>query len=174
MPESFVLHRSPGAMGIARVSVPVETISPALSFELLGSSMTRPTRWRSAESGPSRTFAADSRADKRLREMRSTGVISPIGTVISPLRPSSVNDEQLRASPSGGAMRRTTEVRHLIAHTRLQLERATIPQFGVEFALKHVEDVAPVTPMIREVARRVFHSDIANVLGSPEGASGLT
>ena len=26
MPESFVLHRSPGAMGIARVSVPVETI----------------------------------------------------------------------------------------------------------------------------------------------------
>jgi hypothetical protein len=73
-------------------------------------------------------------------------------------------------------MRGISEVRHLIAHARLQLERATIPQFGVEFALKHLEDVASVAPMIREAARRVFHrpnSDIANVQGAPKGASGL-
>ena len=73
-------------------------------------------------------------------------------------------------------MRRITEVRHLIAHARLQLERATIPQFGVEFAFKDVEDVASVAPVIRKVAGRVLHHPdphIANVEGAPEGAPGL-
>ena len=73
-------------------------------------------------------------------------------------------------------MRRITEVRHLIAHTRLQLERATILQFGVEFAFKHVEDVASVAPVIRKVAGRVLHHPdphIANVEGAPESAPSL-
>ena len=73
-------------------------------------------------------------------------------------------------------MRGISEVRNLIAHARLQLERATILQFGVEFAFKHIEDVASVAPMIGEVAGRVLHHPdphIANVEGAPEGAPGL-
>ena len=68
-------------------------------------------------------------------------------------------------------MRGISELRDLIAHARLQLERATILQFGVEFAFEHVEDVASVAPVISEVAGRVFHHPdphIANVEGAPE------
>ena len=73
-------------------------------------------------------------------------------------------------------MRRITEVRHLIAHTRFKVERATIPQFGVEFAFKHIEDVASVAPVIRKVAGCVLHHPdphIANVEGAPESAASL-
>jgi DNA-binding transcriptional LysR family regulator len=42
----------------ARVSVPVVTISPAASGGLSRSCASSPTRWRSADSGPSSTFAA--------------------------------------------------------------------------------------------------------------------
>jgi len=73
-------------------------------------------------------------------------------------------------------MRRITEVRHLIAHTRRQLERATILQFGVEFAFEDIEDVAPVTPVIREVAGCVLHCPdphVTNVERSPKSAPSL-
>ena len=48
------------------------------------------------------------------------------------------------------------EVRHLVAHARLQSESAAVAQFGVELAFHKVEHVAPVAPVIGQIARRVL------------------
>ena len=71
MPWSAVLQVSPGLTGMARVSVPVVTISPAASGGLILSLASSPTRWRSAASGPSRTFAALPRSMCRPSQRRS-------------------------------------------------------------------------------------------------------
>src|SRR3954454_12087507 len=87
-----------------------------------------------------------------------------------------VHDEQLRAGPCRGSVGCVSKVRHLIAHARLQLERATILQFGVEFAFEDVQDVPSVTPVIRKVAGCVLHypnSHIPDVERSPVGSPGL-
>ena len=72
-------------------------------------------------------------------------------------------------------MRRIAEIRHLIAHARLQREPAPIAQFSLEFAFEHIEHVTSVAPVIGEVARRILdHADtkVADVERAPQRFAG--
>ena len=88
----------------------------------------------------------------------------------------SIHDEQLRACLRRRPMRGVAEIRHLIAHARQQLEGAAVAQFGIEFALEHVEHVAAVAPVIGEVARRILdHPDpqVADIKRAPQRFAGF-
>jgi len=54
-------------------------------------------------------------------------------------------------------VRRIAEIGNLIAHARRQGEAAAVLQLRFQFALQHIEDMAAVAPMIRQIAGAVFH-----------------
>src|ERR1700722_1492360 len=69
------------------------------------------------------------------------------------------------------------KVGNLVAHARLERECAAVTQFGVELAFQHVEHVAPVAPVIGQIARCVLHypnTQVANIQGAPESLAALT
>src|SRR5215216_7536784 len=89
---------------------------------------------------------------------------------------SSIHDEQFRAGLRRRPMRGVAEIRDLIAHARLEPERAAIAQLGVELAFQHVEHMPAVAPMIGEIARRIFdhpHAQIADVERAPQRFAGF-
>jgi hypothetical protein len=62
------------------------------------------------------------------------------------------------------------------SHARLEPEGAAVAQFGVEFALQHIEHVAAIAPVIREIAGRIFdlpHPEIADIERPPDRLPGL-
>ena len=65
IPESAVLHVSPGLTGSAAVSVPVVTSSPAATGGYCGWCASRSTRYASARSGEPSTFAPRPRVTSR-------------------------------------------------------------------------------------------------------------
>src|SRR5579862_3804966 len=85
------------------------------------------------------------------------------------LRPASIHDEQ------SGAVGRITPVglhavADLIAHSRSKHLHAAVFQFGVKFTFQTQKYVTFLTPVIREIARRIInHSDanIAELPGAP-------
>ena len=52
---------------------------------------------------------------------------------------------------------RRRSVGHMIAHTGRQDDGATISELGMQGALEAQEDVSLLAPMIRGIARGVFH-----------------
>src|SRR5947209_3538327 len=88
----------------------------------------------------------------------------------------SVHNEQLGARAGRGAVGGVAEIGDLVAHAGLEVEGAPVPQLGVELALQNIENMPAVTPVIREIARRILdhsHANVANTERSPEGPSRL-
>ncbi len=91
------------------------------------------------------------------------------------LRIPSVYDEE------SGTLRSMRTVRvgsigHLVAHARLERERAAVLEIGVQFAVDAKKDVALLAPMVGDVTRRVVdhpHADLAELPGAPGRRSGF-
>src|SRR5215204_4067077 len=88
----------------------------------------------------------------------------------------SIHNKQLRPRLRRRPVRGVAEIRDLIAHSRRELERAPVAQFGVELTFQYVEHMAAVTPVIGEIARRILHHphpQIADIERAPQRFAGF-
>lgn len=73
-------------------------------------------------------------------------------------------------------MRRVAEVGDLVAHPGGQQELAPVLQFRLQLAANDVENMAPVAPMVGEIAGGIgdlANADIAQDEGTPFGGAGF-
>jgi hypothetical protein len=90
-------------------------------------------------------------------------------------RTASVDYERGSADRGSHAMRRIAVVGNLEALSCFHRERSTVPQFDNDLAAEQIEHVAPVAPMVGEIARPIFdhpNPQIAHRRGSGKTAPG--
>jgi hypothetical protein len=81
----------------------------------------------------------------------------------------SVDDEDLRPRPGLDHVG-LGAIRDLETHSRLENEPSSIGQFGFQLAFDAQQDMTSLTPVVRHVARAVFHhphAHVPEVAGSP-------
>src|SRR5579871_162742 len=86
-----------------------------------------------------------------------------------------IDDKQLRSHRSEGAVWLRV-VGDLIGHARFQNEPAAVLQFGVQLAFDTQQDMSFHTPVVGEIAGRVFHhahAERAELARAPESEAGL-
>ena len=66
---------------------------------------------------------------------------------------------------------------NLVAGSRSQFELPAVAQFSVKLAFQHEKDMAPASPMVCQVPRRILHhanADVTDLQSPPERLAGDT